>query len=62
MAGASAEDVVAYRLDAVQDASAPQPGEAQLEAQLKEGPAFATVTHVERSLIGPRGDQGFHIR
>jgi len=35
---------------------------AQLEERLKEGPAFATVTHVERSLIGSRGDQGFHIR
>ena len=35
---------------------------AELEAQLKEGPAFASVSHVERLAVTPRGGQGFHIR
>ena len=35
---------------------------ADLEAKLREGPAFAHVEHVERSAVGPRGDQGFQIR
>lgn len=33
-----------------------------LEARLREGPAFAVVTGVEREAIAPRGDSGFHIR
>jgi len=40
-------------------------GEAVLEEladQLREGPAFATVSGVEREAITPRGDSGFHIR
>jgi acylphosphatase len=35
---------------------------AQLESRLKEGPAFATVSQVERAPIAPREAQGFHIR
>jgi len=35
---------------------------ADLEGRLREGPAFAGVTGVEREPIGPRGDSGFHIR
>ena len=35
---------------------------AELEAVLKEGPAFASVSHVERHAVAPRGGQGFHIR
>ncbi len=34
----------------------------RFEARLKEGPAFATVTGVERVESPPRGDAGFHIR
>lgn len=33
-----------------------------LEARLREGPAFASVTGVDRAVITARGDQGFHIR
>ena len=33
-----------------------------LEARLRQGPAFAQVTGVDRAPIAPRGDQGFHIR
>jgi acylphosphatase len=33
-----------------------------LEARLREGPSFATVTGVEREAIVPRGQDGFHIR
>jgi acylphosphatase len=33
-----------------------------LEVRLKEGPAFSSVSHVERVAIAPRGDQGFQIR
>jgi acylphosphatase len=33
-----------------------------LEGRLREGPAFAQVTSVEREAIAPRGDSGFHIR
>lgn len=33
-----------------------------LEARLRQGPAFAQVTGVDRAPIPPRGDQGFHIR
>jgi acylphosphatase len=35
---------------------------AQLEETLREGPAFCTVTGVEREAVVPRGDSGFHIR
>jgi acylphosphatase len=35
---------------------------AELEDRLREGPAFSTVTGVEREAIVPRGDSGFHIR
>lgn len=35
---------------------------AGLEARLKEGPPFSSVSHVERVAIAPRGDQGFQIR
>ena len=34
----------------------------RFEARLREGPAFATVTSVERVETPPRGDAGFHIR
>jgi acylphosphatase len=33
-----------------------------LESRLKEGPAFATVSQVQREPITPREAQGFHIR
>ena len=33
-----------------------------LEERLRQGPAFAEVTGVDRAAITPRGDQGFHIR
>jgi acylphosphatase len=35
---------------------------ADLEARLREGPAFSEVTAVEREAIAPRGDGSFHIR
>jgi acylphosphatase len=35
---------------------------AQLEERLREGPAFSTVTGLEREAIAPRGDSDFHIR
>jgi acylphosphatase len=35
---------------------------ADLEARLREGPAFAEVTAVEREAIEARGDSGFHVR
>lgn len=35
---------------------------AELEAKLKDGPAFSSVSGVERIAIAPRGDHGFHIR
>jgi acylphosphatase len=35
---------------------------ADLEARLREGPAFAEVTNVEREAIAERGSSGFHIR
>jgi acylphosphatase len=46
-------EVVAEGADRVMDT---------LEARLREGPSFARVSSVERAAIGPRGDQGFHIR
>jgi acylphosphatase len=33
-----------------------------LESRLREGPAFAEVTGVEREAIPPRGDGAFHVR
>ena len=33
-----------------------------LEETLRQGPAFAQVTGIDRAPIAPRGDQGFHIR
>jgi acylphosphatase len=35
---------------------------AGLEGRLREGPAFASVTDVERTPVPARGAQGFHIR
>jgi acylphosphatase len=32
------------------------------EARLREGPAFAEVTNVEREAVAERGTSGFHIR
>jgi acylphosphatase len=34
----------------------------ELKAGLERGPAFASVSGVEREAISPRGDGGFHIR
>ena len=34
----------------------------QLAKRLREGPAFCSVTGVERESIVPRGDSSFHIR
>ena len=34
----------------------------ELAAELEQGPAFASVSGVEREAITPRGDSGFHIR
>ena len=33
-----------------------------LEDRLRQGPAFARVTGLDRAPLVPRGDQGFHIR
>ena len=33
-----------------------------LEERLREGPAFASVSGVEREAVAPRGDADFHIR
>ena len=35
---------------------------ADFEVSLREGPAFAEVTNVEREAIAERGSTGFHIR
>jgi acylphosphatase len=43
-------------------AEAEEPVLADLEAKLREGPAFARVEDVERKAIAARGDEGFHIR
>jgi acylphosphatase len=32
------------------------------EDRLRTGPSFAQVSGVEREAVGPRADQGFHIR
>jgi len=34
----------------------------ELADRLREGPAFASVSGMEREAIAPRGDSGFHIR
>jgi acylphosphatase len=39
-----------------------EPSLQELEARLREGPAFSQVEGVEREMIAARGDQGFHIR
>jgi acylphosphatase len=43
-------------------AEGPDEALARFEARLRQGPAFATVTNVERVDSPPRGDAGFHIR
>jgi acylphosphatase len=43
-------------------AEGPEEALARFEARLREGPAFATITHVERADAPARGDSGFHIR
>jgi acylphosphatase len=35
---------------------------ADLEARLREGPAFAEVAGVEREAVAERGSSGFHVR
>ena len=35
---------------------------ADLEARLREGPAFAAVEDVAREVIAERGSSGFHVR
>jgi len=35
---------------------------AGLEAQLREGPSFSEVSHVDREAVASRGDGSFHIR
>ena len=35
---------------------------ADFEARLREGPAFAEVTSVEREAVAERGSGGFHVR
>jgi acylphosphatase len=43
-------------------AEGPDEALAAFEARLKQGPAFAKVTAVERARAPERGDEGFHIR
>lgn len=43
-------------------AEGPDEAHAAFEARLKQGPAFAKVTEVERASAPLRGDEGFHIR
>jgi len=43
-------------------AEGPEDSLAELEARLRDGPAFAEVAQVERTPLEPRGDEGFHIR
>lgn len=43
-------------------AEGPDEALAAFEERLRQGPAFATVTSVERAEAPPRGDAGFHIR
>ena len=35
---------------------------AEFEQQLRQGPAFASVSSVERAATEPRGDRGFQVR
>jgi len=39
-----------------------EPALAELEARLREGPAFSEVSAVGREAIAPRADSGFHVR
>jgi acylphosphatase len=32
------------------------------EERLRQGPSFARVSGIQREAVGPRADQGFHIR
>lgn len=34
----------------------------EFEGRLREGPSFAQVAAIERSVMAARGDSGFHIR
>jgi len=43
-------------------AEGPDEALASFEGRLRQGPAFSTVTGVERVDSAPRGDAGFHIR
>lgn len=43
-------------------AEADEPALANLEARLRQGPAFAQVDNVERAVITSPGAEGFHIR
>ena len=43
-------------------AEAADPLLVEFEAALREGPSFCNVEAVERTLIPPRGEQGFYIR
>jgi acylphosphatase len=43
-------------------AEGPAEALASFEVRLKEGPAFAKVSGVEKANAPDRGDQGFHIR
>jgi acylphosphatase len=43
-------------------AEGPEEALGRFEQRLREGPAFATVTDVQRAEAPPRGDAGFHIR
>ena len=43
-------------------AEGPDEALADFEARLRQGPAFAEVTSVEREAIAERGSTGFHIR
>jgi len=43
-------------------AEGPEEALGRFEDRLRQGPAFATVTSVERIDSAPRGDAGFHIR
>ena len=43
-------------------AEGPDDALGRFEGRLRAGPAFATVTGVDRVDTAPRGDAGFHIR
>lgn len=43
-------------------AEGPEEALVRFEERLRRGPAFATVTSIERAAAPPRGDAGFHIR